>query len=164
MALVNLLVACALYYAAWWPLRTTYSVTALLKTPIEMPGEDMQKLRNFFGPTGPRSSRAAARAPLEKLSPADEEARDSPRFTGRAAQRIIPGTLLSWLTLISVSVCALSWASGAMVGPGLRASLRRVAAFLAMGIGLAMLIGAAYLARAKRRARPSPDNPADRTD
>jgi len=142
LGLVNLIIAGAFYYAAWWPVRSSFSGAVLYKTPIQLTADQLAGLKLAFGAKPSQvGMRTLKDPPKEADPPVDETEEPEAYFTGRAAQVIIPGTLLGWLTLTSVAIVLLSLASGAMWAVTLTPILRRASRVLV----ILVLIGLGWM-------------------
>ncbi|MBI4716409.1 MAG: hypothetical protein HY763_01265 [Planctomycetes bacterium] len=152
LGLLNLLAAGAFCYATWWPAdRYLY-----LKLTFKTPAIDVNAVAQMFnipmdanGGGGGENRLDADPFALDEFGGSESHgaaaatgsaAGTVPRFTGKTAATLIGASAYGWLTLSSISVCALALAAGAAWGRSGWVP-RRIAVVLAAGGALALAWG-----------------------
>jgi hypothetical protein len=126
------MIAGAMYYAIWWQVDPWIFMTFMLKTPVVQPIPDEPDLES--------AAELMFRITPERPAADPEVAgtTDSPRWTGRTAAAVITTVAYSWLTIATISCCALALAGAASLsrsgGPRLRVLGAALAVLLATGL------------------------------
>ncbi len=102
VALMNIVVASAMYYAIWWKADPEIYLRLTLKTPVAM---DLDMAAGIFV-RQPKST-------TPRVAPSPVVAETSSEFSPATAQWLIPTTAYSWLTLATVATCVLALGAGA---------------------------------------------------
>ena len=147
LGLLNILIAGGLYYGTWWKADRFIYEVFVFRTPV--PGMDIDLLMQQLFP-GYTAAKALADSRPESEgaegSPAEyagETATAAPRFVGQTATTVIGVTAYGWLTMSTISLCALALAGGTAIVRVGGAALQKIGLLLAVGSAL-VLIWQAY--------------------
>lgn len=147
VGLLNVLIAGGLYYGTWWKGDRFIYETFVWTTPV--PGMDIDLLMDQLFPgysaaealaDGRPESEGGGEFPAEN---AGETATAAPRFVGQTATTVIGVTAYGWLTMSTISLCALALAGGIAIVKVGGAALQRIGLILAVG-GALLLTWQAY--------------------
>ena len=145
VALLNVLIAGGLYYGTWWKADKFIYDVFVWSTPL--PGMDLLLQQMFPGyaaaaasEDGRPESEGTDETPAED---AGESATAVPRFEGKTARTVIVVTAYGWLTMSTISLCALALAGGTAIVRVGGAVLQRIGLLLAV-VGALFLIWQAY--------------------
>ena len=132
VGVLNLAASGGLYYATWWHADPFIYLTLMMKTPVDV---DPGAVGAIFG--------VSPEAPSSQKGPGVREQQpEGPVWSGKTAQIAIPITSYSWLTLATIAACALSLASGAVLGRAGGSVWRRIGVVMtiivALGLGYAV--------------------------
>lgn len=142
--LLNVVIAGGLYYGTWWKADKFIYETFVWRTPVVGMDIDAFMRQIFPGYTAAAAS-ADDRPETEGTdeTPGDDSAAAAPRFVGKTATTVIGVTAYGWLTMSTISYCALALAGGiAVVRVGGKA-LQRIGLILVVG-GALFLIWQGY--------------------
>lgn len=156
LALVNLLLAGALCYFSWWHVdRYIFYDVVLLQTPVFNIDMDAAAEEIFGIKPDPVSARGAAtQTSVPPLLPPAKPVKRS-RYDDKTTQIIIVATGFGWLTLASISMCALALAAGTGLGASWGMGLRRAALMFAV-LAVLLLVGAWVAVFTKYEGRYTP--------
>lgn len=107
-AMLNLVVAAAMYYAIWWKADPFLYITMIKKTPMDVPPSFAA---NPLGLATPED--------LEPRGPEPSTASNSEAnagWSGKTAQVVIPAAAYGWLVLATASAFAVALVGGAWLG------------------------------------------------
>jgi hypothetical protein len=123
----NLSVAACAYYVTWWKVDPFMNVTLFMRTPLTG-----VKLSDVSRAIVPDPANRSATEPASTPTPSDADS--SPvTFSPQTTQVILGSTKYAWLTLATVSACALAAAGGALLGSARIDMFRRMGIILFLG-------------------------------
>lgn len=144
LALLNLLLAGALCYFTWWHVdRHIYDVF-ILETPVVNIDIDAAAEEIFGIKPDPVSAKGATTAASMPSPMPPAKLVERSRYDDRTTQIIIGATGYGWLTLATISACALALAAGAGLGESCGGGLRRTA--LVFAVLVALLLAGTWVA------------------
>ena len=161
LGLLNILVAGGFYYGTWWKADKFIYWTFVWKTPVPGMNIDLLMQQLFPGYTaaaalddGRPESEVTGGSHGEDVG---EDVTAEPHYTGETATKVIAVTAYGWLTVSTVSLCALALAGGnALVRVG-GAQLRRIGLILAFA-GALFLIWQTYDVYSRYKTGYQPDD------
>lgn len=134
----SIAVATILYYATWWQIDTQIYMKLMLHTPVA--GVSTADVSRLFG---------LPPEPVVIEEPVRSDAAVSTATKGPTAattvQTILATTSYGWLTLATLSACAVALSGAAAVTRGADADLRRVGFILGGGVVLSLAWGVATI-------------------
>lgn len=127
---LNLAAAAGMYYGTWW--RVDKFLYFKFVTTVQLPGLDVDVAGGLLVP-------ASGATPRSTPAPTPEVAADAnATFSGQTANVVLGVTAYSWLTLATITTCALALSSGRALGRA-GGSLWRLAGIVLM-LGLAAVL------------------------
>lgn len=136
LGLLNIAVACGLYYATWWNAEPELRLKILMHTPLA--GVDLDGIGQLMA-TATSAEPKPASATGIKLTTTEEVA----SAQAMQAARFV-GTMLGWVCLSTLSICALALSGGRCLADAHRPRLRRTAIRVSLA-GLAVVACASLL-------------------
>jgi hypothetical protein len=109
LGVLNVLIACGLYYGTWWLADPELRVRALMHTPL--PGVSLDDTAKIFDSMQLKSQSGTSPQAALKALGAEPDAR------GRTTDAVLfVGTLVGWELLATGAACALAMSAGALLG------------------------------------------------
>jgi hypothetical protein len=147
LAVLNLVVAGALYYGIWWRVDKFIYLRLMMHTPLL--GVDIDATSGFLVPN-PAGAPESPPAATDEVGPLPTSG-----FAPETTQVVMVATSYGWLTLATFATCVLAFSAGTLFGWRGGQAWRRAGLVLA-GIALLVLIGAAFASWSKYGAEYPP--------